>query len=590
MLRAIVLAVLTLALAACNGAQPTPTIPGHDSPPPTTPTPTLTPQPTPTAGLTYLVEEIPPCTPVHGSAVDPCEPDVEPAPIFSGFGGSKPELGDEPESIQSIMASSNRPSLTPYVVLRGTYLPNTVRCASGNPYRPPSHLTYEQYDYVENSFSIKCYADVQVGAYVLGEGPSKLSVQVFFYPYWDGEFSGYAEEDNITEQELIERLTQILESSEAVGSIAGREQMLFLTPATSTSVEVWEAKPYTVWDVQRREGEAAIAVHPDRDLWRRLQPSGYYTHRSSLEMELSAFKQAVTAAHEARIAANGGRTASGSQYPMIVTDANKLRQAMTDIGAYNHPDGPPAQPPSKLTCDGAAAVAVPNAGRGLVHDCEALLKAKAHLGGSLNWSIATSIDSWDGVTLADRPFSYDPAVKVARVTQLRLPSKGLGGMLPAALGSLFDLAVLDLSNSALTGSIPAELGRLRRLTELRLSGNTLTGCIPVALKDVTTHDLASLNLLYCAPPAPGSLSAGPATATSVPLTWGAVSSASKYRVEHVSYRRRLSRVDGRRWTGWEGQRRVRDASAALRAGARCSAQHDNGGRRAPHDNGARLVV
>ena len=31
--------------------------------------------------------------------------------------------------------------------------------------------------------------------------------------------------------------------------------------------------------------------------------------------------------------------------PMLVTDANLLRQYYTDIGAYDQPDGPPVQPP-----------------------------------------------------------------------------------------------------------------------------------------------------------------------------------------------------------------------------------------------------
>ncbi len=54
----------------------------------------------------------------------------------------------------------------------------------------------------------------------------------------------------------------------------------------------------------------------------------------------------------------------------------------------------------------------------------------------------------------------------------------------------------------------------------------------MALKDVATNDLTSLNLLYCAPPAPRGLSTGTITDTSVPLTWGAVANTSKYRVEY----------------------------------------------------------
>ena len=102
----------------------------------------------------------------------------------------------------------------------------------------------------------------------------------------------------------------------------------------------------------------------------------------------------------------------------------------------------------------------------------------------------------------------------------------------ANLNGLTELAHLDLSNNSLTGEIPEELGRLTNLESIKLSGNTLSGCIPVALEQVSTSDLSTLNLLYCQPPAPGNLAASTADATSIALGWDAVSNTSKYRVEH----------------------------------------------------------
>ena len=48
---------------------------------------------------------------------------------------------------------------------------------------------------------------------------------------------------------------------------------------------------------------------------------------------------------------------------------------------------------------------------------------------------------------------------------------------------------------------------------------------------MATNDLSSLNLLYCQPPAPGSVTVTPAETTAV-LGWGAVSNTGKYRVEY----------------------------------------------------------
>ena len=78
------------------------------------------------------------------------------------------------------------PGLDSHIVVRGTYLPDTVRCTTGNPYRPPSFLAYDQYDGLINSLNIDCYVDLQVSGYILGNGPSTLTVVRHFYSYGVG--------------------------------------------------------------------------------------------------------------------------------------------------------------------------------------------------------------------------------------------------------------------------------------------------------------------------------------------------------------------------------------------------------------------
>ena len=462
-----------------------------------------------------MTEEIPPCTPVPGSPVDPCEPDAEQYETTGGGIGASYDLGDEPLSMRDLL-NYDRVEHT-HIVLRGTYLADTVRCTAGNPYRPPSYLSDDEYYFIKYAITHNCYVDVRVGAYIFGSGPSTLTVLRFFDTYWREWIINIAEEDGKTEQEITEDRRRRLESHYA-GVIGGREEVLFLGPADSISTEVWEV--FEVWDVQRQEDSTVIAVHPDIDLWRTLRPHDFQTHISKLEMEFPAFTQALTAAHQARVTEYGGRIGADPSLPILVTDANQLRQYYTAVGAYDPGTFSPARPPAP--CGLAVPDQVNNSG--LMLDCMALLAAEDELAGTatLDWGVDSPITDWEGVTVAGTP---------SRVTKLQLSNESLSGSIPAELGDLSDLTHLNLSNNSLTGEIPWELGMLSNLTEIRLSGNSLTGCIPPGLKDVSTNDLNSLNLLYC-PPATGGLTAGTAGENSVPLSWTAVANASKYRVEY----------------------------------------------------------
>ena len=175
----------------------------------------------------------------------------------------------------------------------------------------------------------------------------------------------------------------------------------------------------------------------------------------------------------------------------------------------------------------ASAVTNPSADPGLVLDCQILLVARdTRRGtGALNWDVSSAMATWDGFTTGGSP---------SRAIRLELPNEGLDGSIPGDLGRLSELTHLDLSRNSLTGEIPRELSWLSNLEVLRLSGNSLTGCIPLALMSVATNDLASLNLLYCRPPALDNLTAGTPRETSVPLSWDSVANAGRYRVEYMA--------------------------------------------------------
>ena len=205
------------------------------------------------------------------------------------------------------------------------------------------------------------------------------------------------------------------------------------------------------------------------------------------------------------------------------------------------PGATPVSTPTTAACTRTTLEAEPATTPALAADCSVLLEAKEVLAGAaaLNWSAATPIARWDGVSLGGAPLrvsglelggraltgAVPPALgSLAGLRTLSLSDNELNGTIPAELGTLARLARLHLDRNLLTGAIPPELGQLTELRELRVqhnrltgavpsvlarlaalrevgvAGNALTGCVPAAWHDVATHDLAALGLPYCSPP------------------------------------------------------------------------------------------
>ena len=137
-------------------------------------------------------------------------------------------------------------------------------------------------------------------------------------------------------------------------------------------------------------------------------------------------------------------------------------------------------------CSTGSAVASPEDNVGLVSDCNALLAMKRALEGRaspLNWSADTSIEDWEGIRVGG---------STKRVVHLALNQRGLSGRIPAELGLLSQLSLLQLTDNELQGTIPPELGSLGKLELLILSGNGLRGDIPADLADLANLSRMSL--------------------------------------------------------------------------------------------------
>ena len=372
---------------------------------------------------------------------------------------------------------------------------------------------------------LTCFADYTVSHFLLGSGTTPTTVTVAYdrmdeaasYDLYVREHAaGTYGSDALQSRGAYEAAlqAQVVAAEKALSTeIGGREAVVFLAPMgahNAIGFEAWQA--VASWTVVTDDNNVVQAVRADT-------PAGDPEHTQTLA-NLSS--RITTAAAGDAHAATRVTTVGGLQGYYRTT-----LKAYADItpGDGETTTFTPAQPPPAPTCANGTVIPNPAAHRTLVKDCETLLAARDTLRGTaaLNWATGTALSRWTGVRTGGTP---------TRVTGLKLASQGLTGTLPTGLGRLFGLTTLNLSANRLTGDLPAELAWLTNLRELRLAGNALTGCLPPALPRVPTNDLGSLGLPGCGPPPPTGLSAGPSGATSVALTWAAVPTATKYRVDY----------------------------------------------------------
>ena len=497
--RSALLALVSFMAIACGGGEQPPgstELPGSTEQPPGSyaiPTPIFTPTATPEPQ--YLTEVIPPCAPVEGVADDPCD---QPGLPISSTAASM-YLGEEPFDYAYYL--NNHFSLsdwTPHLAVRATTIPSTFRCDLGQPYRFQAYLNFEPTYYRVGHTDIYCYIDVRVNEYMIGSGPSELTLIVD----WGYIFDRHSVED-------IERIRSSMERRYLEGGtlqrrgeqihlprLAATEWVFFIGPSINAAQEVWAI--YHQWQVKRLPSGNVAVLHPHVVEWYNSDRALYDQYETSRMIPSpETFRTNLRAAYQTLMEETGGRILPATetkylgtaQWPMRITDANRLQQFGIDVGNYDHPDGPPERPSAPC---GMGAVDNQVDNYGLMQDCSTLLALKDRIRGtaSLNWAVDEDIDDWDGVTLSS-----------GRVVTLDLENESLTGTLSNRLGDLSALTTLKLADNSLTGHIPASLADLD-LDELRLAGNDFAGCIPAGLRDIDDHDLGSLGLGDCLTPPP----------------------------------------------------------------------------------------
>ena len=181
----------------------------------------------------YLQGTVPPCTESAGWEADPC--DIHPIDHSSDeSNASSGPLSYLPETTYDTLRGIT-PALneTIHLLFRGIMLPGTTRCDFVAPLVGPYYAPKVD----EGTHIFTCHADFTVHDYIVGDGPSIMTVGV------DGTiFSLRNFGDDLPSDSWLTKKTEEMKKSIA-SKYSGREVILGIAPSLSTSSEAW----HIVW-------------------------------------------------------------------------------------------------------------------------------------------------------------------------------------------------------------------------------------------------------------------------------------------------------------------------------------------------------
>ena len=277
--------------------------------------------------FSYLEEIVPPCVPTES----------EPTPCSMGL----PESVDMVSSLGSIRIWNHVPSFDyllfsgdddllgrKHIVVRGIIQSDTTRCEK---YPVVAH------NYVYISFPLDgmyyyyCFVDIMVKEYIVGEGPPKLTVIMHRENVYEEELDSTGK----VRPEIIQFLKD--PQSRTAEAYEGKEMVLFLGATITTSIESWDSTGvFSIWLVQQSDnGFRAVSQ------FRYVIPS----LSSQLNLPLDEMTEDIKRAAKKRVALTGGRIGIDTALPMLVTDANRLREFYTTVGAVYEGDNATVLPP-----------------------------------------------------------------------------------------------------------------------------------------------------------------------------------------------------------------------------------------------------
>lgn len=124
---------------------------------------------------TYLGSAVvPPCSGENDAAAIRCGRTHDLSTSQGGMAGLGVSGG--PASLYKLIASADSPEFATHVVIRGSVLPDSVRCSKWNLAKLP-HWP-DDMPFREDFRHLMCFGDVEVYEYLLGVGPATLTVAI----------------------------------------------------------------------------------------------------------------------------------------------------------------------------------------------------------------------------------------------------------------------------------------------------------------------------------------------------------------------------------------------------------------------------
>ncbi len=293
----------------------------------------------------YLDKPIPACSLQVFESVNPC-----PIEVSSGLDHDGQILFGELPTYTEVMLGYDTPGYVNHIVVRGVVLPSSTRCEVF----PLAWFSFwDPAEDADGSFRYLCFAEVAVTEYIVGTGPPVLTVTME-----DVVLIRYMTEGGSTEwwQLFGDEFLLVPQPQdpgpEVASAFEGKEVVLFLGLPVTNRVETWSLLHgrLSFWFLQKHGGEVrAVSAY-----YNEANPSD----RSKLDIPLTELVAEIKKADAERDRITGGRLIvtpdtdaasaaadSNTPQPMIVTDANKLKDLYLASGAVYEGEDRTVLPP-----------------------------------------------------------------------------------------------------------------------------------------------------------------------------------------------------------------------------------------------------